>query len=168
MEKLFKGLDYVEKVGIVAGLAVMVVMNFLNVVCRFFLPRTPFSYTEELTNLIFVWITMLGVSMGYRTYPHTGLSLVVEMLPDKLQIIAVIFATACSIALMVIVIHSGMGTVMNHIRFNSQFPGLKIPRVWGSAAMPIGAILICFSSVYAAVHSIEGIKNKKSGQGVST
>ena len=59
MEKIFKYIDYIEKAGIVAGLTVMVVMNFLNVICRFFLPQTPFSYTEELTNLIFIWITCL-------------------------------------------------------------------------------------------------------------
>ena len=60
MEKIFKYIDYIEKAGIVAGLTVMVVMNFLNVICRFFLPQTPFSYTEELTNLIFIWITTVS------------------------------------------------------------------------------------------------------------
>ena len=164
MEKIFKYIDYIEKAGIVAGLTVMVVMNFLNVICRFFLPQTPFSYTEELTNLIFIWITMLGISLGYRTYSHTGLSLITDQLPKNIQIVFAIFAAFCSIALMVIVIQSGMWTVMNQLKFNTKFPGLKISRVYGSIAMPVGAVLISFSSIYAAVLTVRSAKkNKETG-----
>lgn len=164
MGRIFKGIDFIEKTGIVIGLSIMVVMNFVNVVCRFLLPQTPFSYTEELTNLVFVWITMLGISMGYRTFSHTGLSMVTERMTLKMQVGMAVFAAACTIVLMVFVMKSGLETVSNQIKFHSNFPGLKISKVYGSIAMPMGALLISVSAVSAAAERIKQLREQMGGE----
>ena len=58
MKIIFKVLDILEEGVMILGLIAMVILNFVNVICRFLLPQTPFSYTEELTILIFGWVTM--------------------------------------------------------------------------------------------------------------
>ena len=52
MRKINKLFDFLEEFLLVVILAVMIVMNFLNVVFRYLLPQSPFSYTEELTLLL--------------------------------------------------------------------------------------------------------------------
>ena len=54
MERFWKGFNILEEGVMVVGIAVMVLFNFLNVVFRYLLPQTPFSYTEELVVLIFI------------------------------------------------------------------------------------------------------------------
>ena len=74
-------LDYLEEGVMVIGLGIMVVLNFVNVICRYLMPQTPFSYTEELNTLIFVWITVFGIAYGYKRGSHTGLTLITDRLP---------------------------------------------------------------------------------------
>ena len=65
----------------VVGMAVMVLFNFLNVIFRYLLPQTPFSYTEELVVLIFIWVSLFGISYGYRVGAHTVLTIVSDRAP---------------------------------------------------------------------------------------
>ena len=60
---LGKLIDYLEEGLIVAGLLFMTVMNFANVISRYFLHKS-ISYTEEVVVIVFVWVTMLGISAG--------------------------------------------------------------------------------------------------------
>lgn len=66
MKIIFKVLDILEEGVMILGLIAMVILNFVNVICRFLLPQTPFSYTEELTILIFGWVTMFGIAYGLQ------------------------------------------------------------------------------------------------------
>ena len=74
MNRFWKGFNLLEEGVMVAGMAVMVLFNFLNVVFRYLLPQTPFSYTEELVVLIFIWVSLFGISYGYRIGAHTVLT----------------------------------------------------------------------------------------------
>ncbi|RGD64948.1 hypothetical protein DXA98_07750 [Lachnospiraceae bacterium OF09-6] len=71
---LGKLIDYLEEGLIVAGLLFMTVMNFANVISRYFLHKS-ISYTEEVVVIVFVWVTMLGISAGYKRNAHLGMSL---------------------------------------------------------------------------------------------
>jgi len=151
MRYIFKLLDCIEEGIMIFGVAIMVVMNFVNVVCRFLLPQTPFSYTEELTILIFEWVTMFGIAYGYKKSAHTGLSLVVDLLPKFLQKIMIVFSSLCTIILMGIIIWSSYGMVMNQITHGNVFPGLKISSAWGGAAVLAGAVMIMIRAAQICV-----------------
>ena len=97
MKIIFKVLDILEEGVMILGLIAMVILNFVNVICRFLLPQTPFSYTEELTILIFGWVTMFGIAYGYKKCAHTGLTLVTDLLPVNIQKIMTVFATICTL-----------------------------------------------------------------------
>ena len=42
MKIIFKVLDILEEGVMILGLIAMVILNFVNVICRFLLPQTPF------------------------------------------------------------------------------------------------------------------------------
>lgn len=88
MKKIEFLLSKFEEIIMVAGGLLMVFMNFANVVCRYLLPTTPFSYTEELVVLLFVWVSMFGISYAYRRRAHTLLTILSDNIPGKFQIIS--------------------------------------------------------------------------------
>lgn len=153
MNKFLKIINHVEEFVMVIGLAIMVVMNFLNVVCRYLLPQAPFSYTEELNTLLFVWITVFGIAYGYKRGSHTGLTLITDRLSKNVALVVLIFGTFASIIFMGIVFCTGCQMVNNQLRFGNVFPGLGISSAWGGLAIPLGAML----TIIRAVQS--GIKN---------
>ncbi|MPM76935.1 hypothetical protein SDC9_123934 [bioreactor metagenome] len=151
MRKYLKALDYFEEGILVIGFTIMIIMNFFNVVSRFLLPQTPFSYTEELTILIFIWITVFGIAFGYKRGAHTGLTILTDKLPDRMKKIVVVIGTMFSVFLMVVICITGYKMVMVQLRYGSLMPGLKISTAWGGIAIPLGGVLISIRAIQAGV-----------------
>ena len=146
MSKAWKLLSILEESVMVIGMGIMVLFNFLNIICRYLMPQTPFSYTEELIVLVFVWVSMFGISYGYRRSAHTCLTIFSDMVHGKGQYLVIIFATAASALLMLILAKTGYGMVQNQLRFNQILPGMQIPVAIMGAAIPLGAA-ITFASI---------------------
>ena len=158
MKVILKILDIIEEGVMLTGLAVMVVMNFVNVVCRFLLPQTPFSYTEELTILLFEWVTMFGIAYGYKKTAHTGLSLITDRLNISGKRVMLIFSTVCTLLLMIIVIWSGSMTVKNQLSHGNVFPGLKISSAWGGMAIPAGGVMIAIRALQVCFEKMKTLR----------
>jgi C4-dicarboxylate transporter DctQ subunit len=162
--KLFgKILDWFEEIIMGVGLFVMVAFNFLNVICRFFLPQTPFSFTEELTLLLFMWVTMLGISCGYKRGAHTGLSLLTDVLPTAMKKICIVLATFGSLVLMGVLFWSGSVMVQNQLKFGNIMPGLKISAAFGGLSIPIGSAIVFFRVIQTGIQKVLEL-DKQEGQ----
>jgi TRAP-type C4-dicarboxylate transport system permease small subunit len=74
---------------IVICLALMVLMVFGNVVMRYAF-NSGISVSEELSRWLFLWLIFLGASVAVHEQAHMGSDMVVEMLPPKLQKVAVV------------------------------------------------------------------------------
>ncbi len=143
------------------GVGVMVFLNFANVVCRYLLPQTPFSYTEELVVLVFVWVSMFGISYGYRTKAHTVLTIVSDILPKRAQPSLILFSGAASVLLMLLIAYTGYGMVMNQLKFGQILPGMKIPVAVVGFAVPLGAAVTVASVIKSCVDEMYGAMEKQ-------
>ena len=164
MRQLWKAFNFFEESVMVVGMSIMVLFNFLNVVCRYLLPQTPFSYTEELVVLVFAWVSMFGISYGYRISSHTVLTIVSDVVPRKLQPICIIFATFASALLMAIIAYTGHGMVMNQIKYGQILPGMRIPVAVVGWSVPTGAAVALISILKAGLtemHHFRGIEKGK-------
>ena len=141
MKIIWKIFDIFEESVLVIGMGIMILFNFLNVVFRYLLPQTPFSYTEELVVLVFIWVSMFGISYGYRMGSHTVLTIISDSAPRKIQRLIAVFAMFASAALMVVIAYTGYRMVMNQIRFGQILPGMGIPISVVSWAIPAGAAM---------------------------
>ncbi|MDR1885347.1 MAG: TRAP transporter small permease [Synergistaceae bacterium] len=146
MNGIWKAFNVLEEGVMASGMVIMVVLNFLNVICRYLLPQTPFSYTEELVVLIFVWISMFGISYGYRKSSHTVLTLLSDVLPGRFQPAVIVFSAAASALLMCLLAKTGYSMMMNQVKFGQILPGMKLPMYIVGAAIPIGAA-VAFVSI---------------------
>lgn len=162
---LGKAFDYLEETLIVIGLAFMTCMNFINVVSRYLFTNS-FSFTEELTIMAFVWISMLGIAAGYKRYAHLGMSYFVEKFPPKGQSILVLFSMLCSVVTMIIMIKYGVEMVQGQIMLNSRTPALQLPSSMQGLAIPVGGVFIAIRSLQAGItQAIELWHGKKKEDG---
>lgn len=166
MKKFWDFFNAFESAVMVIGMAVMVFFNFFNVICRYLLPQSPFSYTEELVVIIFLWVTMFGISYGYRKGSHTMLDIFTSHFPPKLQIATVLFSTLCSVVLMVLITKVGYDMVANQVRHNQVTSGMRLPMALSSSAIPIGAAVTVISVLKTGYDEIKAMcagqdKNKE-------
>lgn len=141
MRILGKAFDYLEETLIVIGLAFMTVMNFVNVVSRYCFANS-FSFTEELTVLAFVWISMLGIATGFKRYSHLGMSYFVDMFPKRLKALMSLFYLICALIFMYVMLRYGVEVVKSQIRLDVRTPALGLPAICQSLAMPVGGAFI--------------------------
>ena len=81
---------FMDKVGkveyflVAVMIAVMAIVNFLQVVFRYVIEGS-LPWSEELLRFLFVWTTFLGAGIGVRKGAHLGLTIIVNNLPPKLK-----------------------------------------------------------------------------------
>ena len=154
MQKINKFFDFLEEFLLFAIIAVMIVMNFLNVLFRYLLPQSPFSYTEEVTLLLFVWVTMIGIACGIKRGSHTGMSLITDRIPPLYHKVVILISTVLMCLFSGIIVYSGIILVKNNAAFGNILPALKISANWKSMAFPVGGILMIYRSLCAGGHKL--------------
>jgi len=136
-----KVFNYLEEALIVAGMAFMTVMNFINVVSRYYFANS-FSFTEELTITTFVWVSMLGIAAGFKRMSHLGMDYFVKKFPREMQIRIVWLSMLCSLAMAVVMIVQGIGMVEGQIMLGAKTPALQMPLAAQGLAIPVGGTFI--------------------------
>ena len=66
------------------ALLAMIVIIIYQVFSRQLFHSTP-SWAEELSMLLFVWTSFLGIAYGFRQKLHIGVSFLVDLFPEKVQ-----------------------------------------------------------------------------------
>ncbi|MDR1740478.1 MAG: TRAP transporter small permease [Synergistaceae bacterium] len=153
----WRAFDVLEESVMAAGLGFMVLLNFLNVLCRYLLPQTPFSYTEELELLLFIWVSMFGISYGYRRGTHTAWTIIMEVLPRRLVPAVAVFAAGASALLMCLLVKTGVGMVLNQMRFGQIMPGMRLPMAVVGCALPVGGVLAAVSVAKSAWNELAAL-----------
>ncbi len=65
-------------------IAVMTILVFLQVVFRYLLDA-PLDWSEEMASFAFVWMALLGASVGLRNDEHPRLDIFYQVFPDWLK-----------------------------------------------------------------------------------
>ena len=80
MERLTRFVAKTLEVSIVACLAAMALLVFGNVVLRYGF-NSGITFSEEMSRLLFVWLTFLGTILASREHAHLGVDSLVRRLP---------------------------------------------------------------------------------------
>lgn len=159
MKLLGKILDYFEESLIILMMVYMAIMNFLNVVFRYCFSSS-FSFTEELTVTVFVWVTMLGIAAGFKKYAHLGMSFVVDLFHGKAKAMFALFGVICSLVFIVLVFFYGIEMVQGQITMGATTPVLRMPQAVQGLSMPVGAAFIIIRILQAGIKQVKGLWNE--------
>ena len=146
-----KALDKIEEIMMGICVIAMIVLNFLNVVCRYLLPGVSFSFTEELTILLFVWSMMFAIAAAFKRHTHSSLSLFTDKMKPSVRRCFVILSSVAGVVLIAILIKAGWANAMNQITYHQILPSLKISAAWQGMALPIGGVLIICRCLEAGI-----------------
>ncbi|WP_078118321.1 TRAP transporter small permease [Thiosocius teredinicola] len=95
--------DTIEETSIAICIGLMVLVTFANVVARYAFSDN-ILWANEITEFLFAWLVLMGMSYGVKKHVHIGVDVVIQHLsPAARKIAALLAVTAClAFALMVL------------------------------------------------------------------
>ena len=164
LKYVFKIINNFEEYLIVIMMAYMTIMNFLNVAFRY-VASTSFSFTEELTVTVFVWVTMLGIAVGFKRNAHLGMSFFVDKFQGKAKAVLVLLSGVMSFVFMAILLVYGIEMVQGQAEMGSTTPVLGMPQTVQGLSIPVGAFFVLIHIIEANYVELKKILNAKAEGG---
>ena len=152
--------DWAEETILVLLFAFMAIMNFVNVVMRYFFSMS-FSFTEEITVTAFVWVTMFGIAAGYKKLAHLGMSFFVDLMPQNGKVVMALFSMVCSVIMLLLLFYFGVEMVQSQIRLGSTTAALKMPMYVQGLSIPVGAAFTILRAIQSGISEFLRLKNEK-------
>lgn len=141
MQAFMDKIGKVEYFLVAVMIAVMAIVNFLQVVFRYVIEGS-LPWSEELLRFLFVWTTFLGAGIGVRKGAHLGLTIIVNNLPPKLKKFVVFINYLICIVFSAIIGMLGLSIVSMQAEFNVRSSAMVLPMYWISLAIPVSFALI--------------------------
>ncbi|MDT8900531.1 TRAP transporter small permease [Anaeroselena agilis] len=145
MDKVAKA----EYILLAVMIALMAIINFLQVVFRYLLHGS-LPWSEETLRFLFIWATFIGASIGVRKGAHLGLTFVIGFLPPKLKTAVAFITYGLCLVFAGIIAYLGFQVVVMQIEFNVRSSAMGIPMWWPSLAIPVSFILMILHIVNLA------------------
>jgi len=139
----------------VAGLAVMLVVAFGNVLSRYVLPVS-WAFTEELTCGLFILVSLLGAALAIIKGKAMGISILTDHVPDKYQKYVVIIQGAAMFVFSALLFYYGCQMVKGELKIGMKTAALEWPEAVFGSFIPIGGFALMIASV---VYIIKGVSN---------
>jgi TRAP-type C4-dicarboxylate transport system permease small subunit len=139
-------LDYLEEGFCVVLLVIMTVLNFANVLSRYVL-HSSIAFTDELTVMAFVWVSMIGAAVAYKRASHMSMSFVQDQFSKKNQAWFALFSMICSVVFLAILVFYGVLLVKKQIMLGYKTPSLRLPGAFQSASIPVGGAFMLIRSI---------------------
>jgi len=122
-------------------LAVLILYTFFAVIMRYFIGR-PVLWGEEFQLVCIVIIVFLGVGAGFRTKSHVAIDFLVEMFPQKIKKIIIVFVYILSILIILYFFIQGVVFVRQMHSTQRVTDILRIPFFIVYSTFPIGCVSI--------------------------
>lgn len=156
--KILKTLDKIEDVTLVTMFVVMVSVIFFQVIMRYVFNNSS-AWSEELGKFLFVWLSWIGISIGHRRREHIKITLLVDILPFKVNKLLEAISELILIVISLVTIYYGI--IMINIQRTTPYAGIKISTSWGYLSLVLGCGIFVLRAV---VFFIEAIKSIKAGE----
>ncbi|SBV99165.1 putative C4-dicarboxylate transport system permease small protein [uncultured delta proteobacterium] len=150
LKKLFNHFE--EALGAVV-MGVMVTLTFVNVVTRYVIVY-PLAFTEEITISMFVWVTLLGVSIAFRSNAHLAVTFFYDLGSLRLRKIFYFVSTAMSIIFFALLTWLGTTQVLDEMALGVTTDSLAIPAWIYSAGIPVFSILVIIRIIQATAATV--------------
>jgi C4-dicarboxylate transporter DctQ subunit len=133
-----------EAAVIIAMVVVMTVVVFLQVVYRYVLAQ-PLHWSEELARYLFVWLSILGATLGLQRRGHFGLDVFFRMFPRKMKQSMGFFIYFLIGAVIFVILVQGITLVEKTA--SQESPAMGISMSWAYACLPVGGALMAIHLV---------------------
>lgn len=133
--------DHLEELIGGVSLGIMVTIAFINVVTRYFI-KYSMAFSEELTLYLFVWVTLMGVSIAFKEGRNIAVSFFYDRLGFRSRKILDVLAAALSLIFFSVLGYYGVLEVIDEFMMNAKTEAIELPMWYFTIAMPICSGLI--------------------------
>lgn len=140
-------------------LVLMVVFTTMQVIGRHFFPK-PFSWTEEMTRYLFVWMTYIALGYGVYTDKHIRILFVRNLFNKKIQVFFDLFSDLVFMAFAVISMYYCVPVVQTIYAAGQttvSIPGIHMWVVY--AVLPIGFVCLMIRLLQHMNKAIRSLKD---------
>jgi len=116
----------------------------------------PLMWSEELSSLIFVYVGMLGISMGIRNQTHVLIDFLCSRFSPRMQ--KVVFTISQIIIFICIIFMGYLGNILYKKKWIFELVSLKISSGWMYLALPLISILMLYRFYQAYKENYENDK----------
>ena len=124
---------------VIAMMAVMVLLVFMNVVSRYIFNHS-IIWAEEVSQYLMVWVAFLAAGLALREGRHVAIEILQDRLPSTTRRMTRHFVALLLVVFMGILIV--LGFQFAHFAWDQESPVLNIPLGIPYLAVPIGALLL--------------------------
>lgn len=140
----------------VAFLAVMVVITFVQIICRVFF--TALSWSEELARYLLIWGTFFGAGCVYKSGANIAVLVVQDLLPATIKKIAKILVHLLCLTFFLLAIYNGY-RYMNMVGSQTS-AALQVPMKYMYLSVPLGCGIMAVHAFSAILDEIVGKKEE--------
>jgi TRAP-type C4-dicarboxylate transport system permease small subunit len=146
--------DQVTRYVIAFLLAAMSVLVFMQVLFRYAI-NAPLDWSEELASFAFVWMGLLGASVGLRSEDHPRLDILVSCLPEPMKKIAKVLVNSSIIFTLVILLFFGYRLTLSMKIQSTAALGYSVSFAY--AVLPISALIML---IHVIAQTMQLLSNK--------
>lgn len=140
-----------ERLLILLSILISIVV-FLQVLFRYVLSQ-PLFWSEELPRYLLIWTTFLAAALAQKHLAHINITLVVSLLPTRVQRWLRIATNTIILAFLGILVYSG--SLVSKITVQHRSTALQIPMAAVYLALPVGGVLMM---LYLLIQIVEDVK----------
>lgn len=107
----------------------MVLITSVNIFTRYLMSYT-FSWAEQVTRILFVWITMTGVSLAALKGKHLKVTALTMILPKKAGKAVLFIGNIISAVFGIVIAYYIFDLILNMIKFPQSFSAMPWLPVW--------------------------------------
>jgi TRAP-type transport system small permease protein len=133
-------LSSIERHLMAASMGALCVLTMANVLVRYFTDLS-FAFTEEISVVLMVIMTLVGASHAFATNHHISIVYFVERKP-ALRKAAIKLAAGCSLLMFALLAWYGARMTWDDYQFEVTSPSLGVPQWWYSVWLPVLSALI--------------------------
>lgn len=137
--------------------SIMILVTFVEVVRRYTFSLS-FTWAEELTRYLMVYVTFLGGAVAFRRFDLIPLDLISSRLGRKNQLILLTMTEIVGLVLIIVLFRFSLGAVMSPSVYMQKSIGLPI-----SMGIPFASMVMSFGFMllFSIEHFLDFVKEAK-------
>jgi len=141
-------------------IAAMTVLVFLQVVFRYLLDA-PLDWSEEMASFAFVWMALLGASVGLKNDEHPRLDIFYQVFPDRVKTLCTLIINLAILFMLVVLFVFGLKlTVVMQMQRTAAL-GYSVSYVY--AVLPLSAAIMFIHVLVKSVLLLSDQGSKEEG-----
>lgn len=151
---LFKTLEWFA----IICMVILTMIVFIDVILRYIF-KQGFSWTQEVSTLMLVWFSLIGMAIGVLEKIHISIEMFTSKLPQKaIHVLETIdhILIACFGGAMVY-----FGLLIMNMTKNSTLPATKMPSSVLYVILPLSGLLVVVNAILVAANQDQKIFNEK-------